>query len=152
MRAVVQRVKGAHVEVDGATVGATAPDSPGLLVLLGVGQGDGDRDASYLADKICGLRIFADAEDKMNLSVVDVGGSVLVVSQFTLLGDCRKGRRPSFVKAMEPGEAARLVEVFVARARGQVSHVGTGKFQAHMQVHLINDGPVTLLLDSAKAF
>jgi len=152
VRAVVQRVSEAAVRVEGEVVGQVAPGGPGLLVLLGAGEGDGDRDAIALADKIAGLRIFPDADGKMNLALAEVGGSLLVVSQFTLLGDCRKGRRPSFVKALEPGEAERLVGVFVERARGHLERVETGRFQAHMMVSLVNDGPVTLILDSRGAF
>ena len=145
MRAVVQRVSSASVEVDGRTV---ASIGRGLLVLLGVAQGDGERQAEWLADKIAGLRIFEDEAGKMNLSVQDVGGSALVVSQFTLLGDCRKGRRPSFSDAAPPEEADRLYQRFVERARGAGLRVETGVFQAHMGVHLVNDGPVTLVLDT----
>jgi len=133
------------VEVDGRTV---ASIGRGLLVLLGVAQGDGERQAEWLADKIAGLRIFEDEAGKMNLSVQDVGGSALVVSQFTLLGDCRKGRRPSFSDAAPPEEADRLYQRFVERARGAGLRVETGVFQAHMGVHLVNDGPVTLVLDT----
>jgi len=133
------------VEVDGKTV---ASIGRGLLVLLGVAQGDGERQAEWLADKIAGLRIFEDEAGKMNLSVQDVGGSALVVSQFTLLGDCRKGRRPSFSDAAPPEEADRLYQKFVERARGAGLRVETGVFQAHMGVHLVNDGPVTLVLDT----
>ena len=149
VRAVVQRASEASVRVDGEVVGRIGP---GLVVLLGVGREDAERDADYLADKICGLRVFEDQDGKMNLGLADVGGSLLVVSQFTLLGDCRKGRRPSFVRAMAPEPAAALVERFVQRARAQVDHVKTGQFRAHMHVSLTNDGPVTLLLDSKKAF
>lgn len=151
MRAVVQRVSAAEVVVDGQIVGRTLP-GPGLMVLLGAGEGDGDSDADYLADKICGLRIFEDDEGRMNRSVVDVGGSLLIISQFTLYGDCRKGRRPSFVHALAPEQAERLVERVLARARTQVAHVDSGRFGAHMDVTLTNDGPVTLLLESRKAF
>ena len=151
MRAVVQRVSSAKVEVDGETVGAVAEGAPGLLVLLGAGHGDGDGDVAYLADKICGLRIFEDEDGKMNLSVADVGGSLLVVSQFTLYGDTRKGRRPSFMGAMDPDLASPLVDRFVERARAHVP-VATGRFGAHMEVSLTNDGPVTLLIDSQKNF
>jgi len=133
------------VEVDGKTV---ASIGRGLLVLLGVAEGDGERQAEWLADKIAGLRIFEDEAGKMNLSVQDVGGSALVVSQFTLLGDCRKGRRPSFSDAAPPEEADRLYQRFVERARGAGLRVETGVFQAHMGVHLVNDGPVTLVLDT----
>lgn len=152
MRAVVQRVSEARVEVDGRIVGQTAPDGRGLLVLLGAADGDEERDAQALADKVCGLRVFEDADGKMNLDVNDAGGSLLVVSQFTLLGDCRKGRRPSFVGAMAPEPAEALVDRFVERARARVAHVETGQFRTHMHVHLVNDGPVTLLLDSRKEF
>lgn len=148
MRAVIQRVSEAQVLVEGELVGRVQPGAPGLLVLLGAGHGDTESDADGLADKICKLRIFDDGAGKMNLSLEDVGGSLLVVSQFTLYGDCRKGRRPSFIDALEPGAAARLVERFVARARTHISSVETGRFQAHMMVSLVNDGPVTLLLES----
>jgi D-tyrosyl-tRNA(Tyr) deacylase len=146
VRAVVQRVSSASVEVDGKTV---ASIGRGLLVLLGVAQGDGERQAEWLADKIAGLRIFEDEAGKMNLSVEDVGGSVLVVSQFTLLGDCRKGRRPSFSDAAPPEEADRLYQRFVERARGAGLRVETGVFQARMDVRMVNDGPVTLILDTS---
>ena len=152
MRAVVQRVSEARVTVDGELVGALPDGVPGLLVLLGAGAGDGDAEAEALADKICGLRVFEDDAGKMNLGLADVGGALLVVSQFTLYGDCRKGRRPSFVRALEPVAAARLVDVFVARARQQVPHVATGRFRAHMAVAAVNDGPVTLLIDSERTF
>ena len=120
----------------------------GLLVLLGVAAGDGEREAEWLADKIAGLRIFEDQAGKMNLSVQEVGGALLVVSQFTLLADCRKGRRPSFTAAAPPAEADRLYQVFVARLRSAGLAAETGVFQAHMQVHLVNDGPVTVILDT----
>lgn len=152
MRAVVQRLGKAEVEVNGNVVGRTVEGRPGLLVLLGVGQTDDESDARYLAAKIAGLRIFPDPEGKMNLSVVDVDGSVLVVSQFTLYGDCRKGRRPSFVAAMAPGPAEELVRSFARELRGLVPHVDEGVFGADMKVHLTNDGPVTLLIDSDKDF
>lgn len=145
MKAVLQRVSQASVTVDGAVVGQI---SRGLLVLLGVQQGDSDSDAHALADKTIALRIFEDAEGKMNLSVQDVKGSVLVVSQFTLLGDCRKGRRPSFIEAAPPELAERLYETFVASIGVKGIPVATGKFRAQMGVALVNDGPVTLLLDS----
>jgi D-tyrosyl-tRNA(Tyr) deacylase len=147
VRAVVQRVSQARVEVDGQTVGQIGR---GLLVLLGVGQHDTLEDAAYLARKIAGLRIFADAEGKMNLALADVGGGVLVVSQFTLYGDTRRGNRPSFVEAAPPAVGRRLYEQFCDLLTGQGLPVETGVFQAHMQVHLVNDGPVTLWLDSAK--
>ena len=149
MRAVVERVSRAEVRVDGAAVGAIGK---GLLVLLGVGQDDGDADASYLADKTAGLRIFQDDEGKMNLSVEDVVGSVLVVSQFTLFGDCRKGRRPSFAAAAPPGEADALYQHYVSLLRERGLTVETGVFQAMMKVDSVNDGPVTILLDSKKVF
>jgi len=149
MRAVVQRVKQARVDVEGKTVGEI---KQGLLVFLGVGEEDGEKDAEYLADKIANLRIFSDENDLMNLSLLDIGASALVVSQFTLLGDCRKGRRPSFAKAARPERANELYEYFIEVVLGKGITVATGKFQEMMDVHLINDGPVTLLLDSTKAF
>lgn len=153
MRAVVQRVKSARVEVEGETIGAV---DHGLLVFLGVTHSDThsdtEKDAKYLAEKIAGLRIFEDAEDKMNLSVQDVGGSILSVSQFTLFGDCRRGRRPSFTEAARPEQGQRLYEVFNDELRAQGLSVATGQFQAHMEVSLVNDGPVTMLLDSTKQF
>ena len=131
--------------MDNAVVGRI---TKGVLIFLGVGQDDEQRQADWLAEKIAGLRIFEDPEGKMNLSLVDVGGEVLVVSQFTLFGDCRKGRRPSFAKAGPPDKARALYEAFVSRLKQQVSHVDTGVFQAHMDVSLVNDGPVTLWLDT----
>ena len=151
MRAVVQRVSRAEVRIDGETVGSIVPGAPGLVVLLGAGHGDAEKDVIYLVEKICGLRIFEDEDGKMNRSVVDVQGSLLVVSQFTLYGDTRKGRRPSFMSAMDPELASPLVDLFVERAREQVP-AATGRFGAHMEVSLTNDGPVTLLIDSEKAF
>lgn len=145
MKAVLQRVSQASVTVDGVVVGQIGR---GLLVLLGVQQGDSESDAHTLADKTVALRIFDDAEGKMNLSVDDAQGSVLVVSQFTLLGDCRKGRRPSFLQAAPPEIGERLYETFVAAIGVKGIPVATGKFRAHMDVSLVNDGPVTLLLDS----
>lgn len=124
----------------------------GLLVLLGVGRGDTLDDAAYLARKIAGLRVFADADGKMNLSLADVGGEVLAVSQFTLFGDTRKGNRPSFIEAAAPDEGRQLYERFCDLMTQQGLHVETGVFQAHMEVHLINDGPVTIWLDSAERF
>jgi D-tyrosyl-tRNA(Tyr) deacylase len=147
MKAVLQRVSRASVTVGGQVVGAI---DRGILVLLGVEQGDTDTDARALADKTIQLRIFDDADGKMNLSLTDVGGALLVVSQFTLLGDCRKGRRPSFIAAAPPEEAERLYELFVAAAGAQGVRVATGKFRAMMQVELVNEGPVTLILDSRK--
>ena len=149
MKAVLQRVSRASVTVDGQIVGQIGR---GLMVLLGVEQGDTDVDAQQLADKAVQLRIFDDAEGKMNLALADVGGAMLVVSQFTLLGDCRKGRRPSFIQAAPPETAERLYETFIAAVGAQGIPVATGKFRAMMQVELVNDGPVTLLLDSGKAF
>lgn len=149
MRAVLQRVSEARVDVGGTTVGAIGQ---GVLVLLGVGQGDSAADARFLADKIAGLRIFEDAQGKMNLSVEDVGGSLLVVSQFTLYGDCRQGRRPGFSAAAPPEQANALYEQFVGMLRERGLTVATGVFQAEMAVSLVNDGPVTLLLDSRKEF
>lgn len=149
MRAVVQRVKESRVEIGGEVVGQI---SKGFLVLLGVAQGDDEQDCFYLADKIANLRIFPDEKGQMNLSLLDAGGEILVVSQFTLLGDCKKGRRPSFAKAAKPPEAQRLYEEFVRVLRAKGIQVETGRFQEMMDVYLINDGPVTLLLDSKKAF
>lgn len=149
MRAVVQRVDSAAVEVEGAMVGSVGK---GLLVLLGVEKEDTDRDLEYLLDKVAGLRIFEDEQEKMNLSVADVGGGLLVVSQFTLYGDCRKGKRPSFDKAAGAEMANAYYKKFVAGARAKGLSVGTGKFQAHMLVSLVNNGPVTILLDSKKNF
>ncbi len=145
MKAVIQRVRRASVTVDGAVSGAIGG---GLLVLLGVGRGDTEAAADYLAGKIAGLRIFPDAEGKMNLSLLDTGGAMLVVSQFTLYGDCRKGRRPSFDAAAPPEEARRLYEYFVSKVRAANIPVETGVFQAHMDVELLNDGPVTLIIES----
>ena len=149
MRAVVQRVASASVKVEDEVVGQI---DRGFLVLLGVGTGDSDADAVTLAEKIAGLRVFEDDDRKMNLALNDVDGQMLVVSQFTLFGDCRKGRRPSFVDAARPEQAERLYESFVAEVRGRGIHVETGRFQTHMDVRLVNDGPVTLLLDSRKTF
>lgn len=149
MRAVVQRVRHASVRVESNVVGAIGH---GLLVLLGVDVNDGPQDAEYLADKIISLRIFNDAEGKFNLSLEDVGGAVLLVSQFTLHGDCRKGRRPSFIAAARPEQAIPLYERVGIALRGKGVEVANGVFGAHMEVELLNDGPVTLLLDSGKAF
>jgi D-tyrosyl-tRNA(Tyr) deacylase len=148
MRAVVQRVARASVTVDGTVVGQV---ERGLCVLLGAGQGDGPEDVAYMAEKIANLRIFPDEQGKMNLSVLDVRGGVLVVSQFTLYGDARKGRRPSFVQALAPDAAEQLYLrcVDALRAAG-VASVATGRFGAMMQVELVNDGPVTILLDSSR--
>jgi D-tyrosyl-tRNA(Tyr) deacylase len=149
MRAVVQRVSRAQVTVAGEVVGRI---DRGLVVLLGVEDGDTDADGQYVADKLVGLRIFPDDDGKMNRSVFDAGGGVLLVSQFTLLGDCRKGRRPSFMAAARPEQAVPLYERVVAAVRQQGVPVETGRFQEHMDVELVNDGPVTLLLDSRRAF
>jgi D-tyrosyl-tRNA(Tyr) deacylase len=145
MRAVVQRVSRAAVSVDGAVTGAI---ERGLLVLLGVAPGDTEAEARWLADKVVGLRIFPDAEGKMNRDVAEAGGGVLVVSQFTLYGDCRKGRRPSFVGAAPPEVAEPLYEAFVLAVRANGLPAATGRFGAMMQVELVNDGPVTLLVDT----
>jgi D-aminoacyl-tRNA deacylase len=145
MRIVLQRVLEARVDVDSKTTGAIGQ---GLLVLLGVSKGDTEADADYLVEKTLNLRIFPDDEQRMNRSVLDVNGSLLVVSQFTLYGDCRKGRRPSFDRAAAPEPARRLYEYFCDTARARGIPVETGVFQAMMRVHLVNDGPVTLVYDS----
>jgi D-tyrosyl-tRNA(Tyr) deacylase len=145
MRAVIQRVSRASVTVDEQVTGAIGA---GILVLLGVAKGDEEKDADFLLDKIHGLRMFPDEQGKMNLSLADIGGSLLVVSQFTLLGDCRKGRRPSFTDAAPVEEARRLYEYFVRKGRERGVQVETGVFQASMQVELVNSGPVTFLLES----
>ena len=145
MKAVIQRVGEARVVVDGATVGAIGP---GILVLLGVEKGDAEQDADWLAKKIVELRIFEDEAGKMNLSIQETGGAILAVSQFTLAGNCAKGRRPSFDTAAPPDEGKRLYDYFVARVRETGMPVETGIFQADMQVGLINDGPVTFILES----
>ncbi len=149
MRAVVQRVKRAKVSVDGQTTGEIGT---GLLVLLGVSVNDGEADADYLSDKIINLRIFEDENGKMNLSLLDYGGDLLVVSQFTLYGDTRRGRRPSFINAARPDDADRLYEYFVGKVQESVESVETGRFQAMMDVELVNHGPVTILLNSEKIF
>lgn len=149
MRAVVQRVNLSSVTVENAVVGTI---TKGLTVLLGVEEGDTEDDVTYLSDKIVNLRIFEDEDEKMNLSLLDVSGQMLCISQFTLLGDCRKGRRPSFVKASKPDVANMLYEAFVDKVRQMGVHVETGIFQAHMILDIQNDGPVTLMLDSKKAF
>ncbi len=147
MKAVVQRVTGSQVSVDDEVVGAIGP---GLMVLLGVGREDAEVHANWLADKVVNLRIFEDAEGRINRSLLEVGGQMLVVSQFTLLGDCRKGRRPSFVAAAPPDTAKRLYEAFVARVAQSGVKVQTGRFRTAMQVSLINDGPVTLIVDTPE--
>jgi len=147
MIAVVQRVSRASVTVDGQATGAIGT---GLLILLGVREGDTDREADTLANKVAGLRIFNDAQGKMNLACSDAGGAMLVVSQFTLCADCRKGRRPSFEHAAEPAEATRLYDYFCGRLRQQGYRVETGVFGAMMDVELVNDGPVTIVLDTAN--
>jgi D-tyrosyl-tRNA(Tyr) deacylase len=147
MRAVIQRVKSAQVFVDDRLTGKIGN---GLLVFVGVGKGDNESDISYVVSKLPDLRIFEDASGKFNLSLKDVNGEILLVSQFTLYGDCKKGRRPSFTEAEEPTGAKNLYEQLITKLRGQGIRVQTGEFQAKMEVHLINDGPVTLLLDSRK--
>ena len=149
VRAVVQRVSEASVRVSGEVSGRIGP---GLLVLLGVGVGDGEQDADYLADKVLNLRVFADEAGQMNRSLLDVRGGVLVVSQFTLHGDARRGRRPSYTDAAAPDEASRLYEHFVERLRPSGLEVATGVFRATMDVALVNQGPVTILLDSRRQF
>lgn len=149
MRCVVQRVTHASVRVDGEVVGQIGA---GLLVLWGIGEKDGPNDLEWMVDKVIGLRIFEDEDGKMNRSIVDHGGEILMVSQFTLFGDCRKGKRPSFSSAAPPEEAKSLFDQAVEKMRNHGIHVETGIFQAEMQVELVNDGPVTLLLDSEKKF
>jgi len=146
MRAVIQRVTQSSVSVRGQVVGRIGP---GLLVLLGVARQDSEKDADFLVEKIIHLRIFEDEDGKMNRSLVDIGGQMLVVSQFTLLGDCRKGRRPSFVQAAPPETAESLYQYFVDRIREKQIPVQTGRFRAMMEVSLVNDGPVTLIVESA---
>lgn len=149
MRAVVQRVSRCRVQVDGEIVGQIGR---GLLVFLGVGRADNESAADYLAEKILGLRIFEDDREKMNLSIQDKSGEMLVVSQFTLFGDVRRGKRPSFDGAARPDEAKRLYEYFVSKIRAAGIRCETGRFQAMMEVELVNQGPVTILLDSEKIF
>ncbi|RQD70593.1 MAG: D-tyrosyl-tRNA(Tyr) deacylase [Tindallia sp. MSAO_Bac2] len=149
MRAVVQRVKSACVSVEGNVEGAI---SQGLLVYLGVGKGDTEKDIDYMVEKITNLRIFEDDQGKMNRSLLDEEGEVLCISQFTLWGDCRKGRRPSFTDAREPGEADEMYQQFVGKCREKGIKTETGVFQAHMEVSSVNDGPVTMLVDSEKNF
>ncbi len=149
MRAVVQRVVSSNVKVDGETTGEI---KKGLMLLLGVAEDDTEKDISYMVEKIINLRIFEDENEKMNLSLKDVEGELLVVSQFTLFGDCRKGRRPGFSDAARPDKADLYYKEFVKEARNMGIKTETGRFQTHMMVELINDGPVTLLIDSKKNF
>ena len=149
MRAVIQKVTHAGVVVEGETVGSI---QDGYMVLLGAENGDTEADARYCAEKIAGLRVFEDENDKMNLSLADVGGSVLLVSQFTLLADARHGRRPDFIQAARPAVAEPLCDLVKAIIESKGIHVETGRFRTHMQVSLLNDGPVTILLDSRKKF
>lgn len=149
MRAVIQRVSRAKVTVENEIVGEIGQ---GLLILLGVSINDSEKETSYLLEKVLNLRIFEDAEAKMNLSLLEVSGELLVVSQFTLYGDIRKGRRPSFIQAAPPEKANQLYKFFVTNARKQIANVQTGRFQAMMNVELVNDGPVTILLDSDRQF
>lgn len=149
MRAVVQRVKNARVEIAQKVVGEIGP---GVLIFLGVGETDTEKDCDYLAHKIAHLRIFPDEKGLMNLSVLERSGAALVVSQFTLWADCRKGRRPSFIAAAAPEKANKLYEYFIGLLRSQSLTVATGQFQEMMDVHLINDGPVTIMLDSQRIF
>ena len=149
MRAVVQRVKNSEVKVDDNIIGSI--DS-GLLVFLGIGNEDAMDDIDYLIDKIVNLRVFEDQQGKMNLSALDLGKDIMIISQFTLYGDCRKGRRPSFFDAAPPDQAERLYDVFVNKINNYDLKIATGEFQAMMDIDLVNDGPVTLLLDSNKEF
>ncbi len=149
MRAVVQRVTRGSIKVGAETVGEIGK---GLVVLLGIARDDTEKDAEYLVGKIGSLRVFDDSEGRMNLSVTDAGGELLVVSQFTLYGDVRRGLRPSWIEAAGPEVAEQLYEFFVTRARDHIGEVTTGRFRSMMQVELVNDGPVTILLDSRKAF
>lgn len=146
MRALIQRVTQASVSIDGSEIGSIGP---GLVILLGVADGDADSDAQYLADKVANLRIFADEQGRFNLSALDVGADLLVVSQFTLYADTRRGRRPDFTRAAAPDEANRLYELACDMFREKGLTVATGQFQAYMHVQLVNDGPVTILIDSA---
>ncbi len=147
MRAVIQRVDSAKVSVNAQKIGEIAA---GLLVYLGVEKGDQKNDANYLLDKILNLRIFEDQEGKMNISLLDKGGGILVISQFTLLADCRKGRRPSFANAEDPGPAKALYEYFISQAGTKAANVQSGEFQAMMKIESINDGPVTIIIESRK--
>ncbi len=148
MRAVIQRVSEARVTTNGQLIGAIGP---GLLVLLGIAKEDTLRDADYVLDKVLGLRLFDDSQGKMNLSIRDTAGGLLIVSQFTLYGDCRKGRRPSFDRAAKADHALAMYDYFVAQARSRIAAVETGVFRASMQVSLVNNGPVTIICDSADA-
>ena len=145
MKAVLQRVKNASVKVDGETVGACGE---GLMILLGVAKGDCEEDAQLLATKICNLRIFTDENDKMNLSVKNIDGEALIISQFTLMANYKHGNRPDYLESAPPDEANRLYEYFVSLMSAELKHVGKGVFGAHMEVGLINDGPVTIVMDS----
>jgi len=149
MRAVIQRVSQASVAVDSDTTGIIGP---GILLLLGVHQDDGKREVQWLAEKVCNLRIFEDKRGKMNLSLLDTGGAMLIVSQFTLYGNCRKGRRPGYSSAAPPDKAKKLYKDFISYVTAMGVETASGRFQAHMDVSLINDGPVTLLLDSSRNF
>jgi D-tyrosyl-tRNA(Tyr) deacylase len=149
MRVVVQRVDSATVNIDNRLV---AMIGKGILVFLGIEKGDGQKDADYLLEKVITLRIFEDSGGKMNRSLLDVSGEMLIVSQFTLLGDCKKGRRPSFIQAEDPEHARRLYEYFICRGREAMVRVSSGEFQAMMKIAVVNDGPVTMLLDSRKVF
>ena len=149
MRAVIQRVKESKVVVDGKTTGEIGE---GIMVLLGVEQDDTEKDVKYMSEKIAGLRIFQDENEKMNLSVLDIGGSALIISQFTLMGDCRKGKRPSYSTAARPEKAIPLYEMFIKEMQKKGVPTQEGVFQAMMDVHLVNAGPVTVLLDSNKTF
>jgi D-tyrosyl-tRNA(Tyr) deacylase len=149
MRAVVQRVDHASVSVENKFISAI---EKGIIVFLGIEKGDGRAEVDYLLEKACHLRIFEDQDGKMNLSLLDTEGAMMIISQFTLLGDCRKGRRPSFVNAEDPIPAKMLYEYFVDRAKERIRHVGTGEFQAMMTIEVMNNGPVTILLDSKRVF
>ena len=149
MRSVVQRVDRAKVSVNNKVISVI---ERGILVFLGIEKGDSRLDADYLLDKIINLRIFEDTVGKMNISLFEIMGDILIISQFTLLGDCRKGRRPSFVSAEEPSEARILYEYFISKAKEKIKNVGAGEFQTMMKIESVNDGPVTMLLDSRKEF